>query len=155
MNKVIFIGRTTEDIESKVTPSGTSIAEFSIAVKRPFKGNGEQESDFFNCVAYGKTAETIGRYVNKGDLIGLEGRVQTENYTNREGKKVYVTKIVAESVEFLQTKKQEEQKPIFADPFASAKFEEIKDDDGLPFNQYGWTVEEALTTPTQRRGDAL
>lgn len=135
MNKVIFIGRTTKDIESKVTPSGTSIAEFSIAVKRPFKSNSEQESDFFNCVAYGKTAETIGRYVNKGDLIGLEGRVQTENYTNREGKKVYVTKIVAESVEFLQTKKQDEQKPIFTetDPFSSAKFEEIKDDDGLPF----------------------
>ena len=93
MNKVIFIGRTTKDIESKVTPSGTSVAEFSIAVKRPFKSNSEQESDFFNCVAYGKTAETIGRYVNKGDLIGIEGRVQTENYTNKEGKKIYVTAV--------------------------------------------------------------
>ena len=125
MNRVIMIGRTTKDIESKVTPSGTSVAEFSIAVKRPFKSNGEQESDFFNCVAYSKLAETISRYVKKGDQVGIEGRLQTRNYTNKEGKKVYVTEIIVENVEFLQNKKQDEQ--------TAPHFEEIDTDSDLPF----------------------
>ena len=136
MNKVVIIGRTTKDIEIKATSTGTSVVEFSVAVRRNFKNaNGENESDFFNCVAYSKLAETIGRYVKKGDMIGLEGRLQTRNYTNREGKKVYVTEIIAENIEFLQTKKQEEQKPSFADddPFKNANLVEVSDDEGLPF----------------------
>ena len=135
MNKVVMIGRNTKDVELKQTTAGTSVAEFSIAVKRTFKTNGEYESDFFNCIAFGKVAETISRYVKKGDMIGIEGRLQTRNYTNKEGRKVYVTEIVVENVEFLQSKKQEEQKPTFADtdPFKDAKFEEIDHDEGLPF----------------------
>lgn len=112
MNKVIQIGRSTKDIELKQTTAGTSVAEFRIAVKRPYKNaNGENESDFFDCVAYSKLAETISRYVNRGDMIGIEGRLQTRNYTNREGNKVYVTEIIVENCEFLQTKKQEEPTP--------------------------------------------
>ena len=136
MNKVVIIGRTTKDIEIKATSTGTSVVEFSVAVRRNFKNaNGETESDFFNCVAYSKLAETIGRYVKKGDMIGLDGRLQTRSYTNREGKKVYVTEIIAENVEFLQTKKQEGQKPSFEDddPFKNANLVEISDDEGLPF----------------------
>ena len=136
MNKVVIIGRTTKDIEIKATSTGTSVVEFSVAVRRNFKNaNGENESDFFNCVAYSKLAETIGRYVKKGDMIGLDGRLQTRSYTNREGKKVYVTEIIAENVEFLQTKKQEGQKPSFEDddPFKNANLVEISDDEGLPF----------------------
>lgn len=136
MNKVIIIGRNTKDIELKATTSGTSVAEFSVAVNRSFKNaNGERESDFFNCIAFSKLAETISRYVKKGDQVGIEGRLQTRNYTNKEGRKVYITEIIVENVEFLQTKKQEEQTPMFAetDPFASAKFEDINADDGLPF----------------------
>lgn len=122
MNKVILIGNNTKDIELRQTTSGTSVAEFSIAVKRTFKTNGEYESDFFNCIAYNKLAETISKYVKKGDRIGVEGRLQTRNYTNREGKKVYVTEIVVENVEFLQTKKQGEP-----------KFVELNPDDDIPF----------------------
>ena len=135
MNKVVMIGRNTKDVELKQTTAGTSVAEFSIAVKRTFKTNGEYESDFFNCIAFGKVAETISRYVKKGDMIGIEGRLQTRNYTNKEGRKVYVTEIVVENVEFLQSKKQEEQKPTFADtdPFKDAKFEDVDHDEGLPF----------------------
>lgn len=136
MNKVVIIGRNTKDIELKQTTSGTSVAEFSVAVDRTFKNaNGERESDFFNCVAFSKLAETISKYVNKGDRIGVEGRLQTRNYTNREGNKVYVTEIIVENVEFLQSKKQDEQKPMFeeADPFKNANFEEANVDDGLPF----------------------
>lgn len=129
MNKVIIIGRNTKDIELRQTTSGTSVAEFSIAVKRTFKNaNGETESDFFNCIAFSKLAETISRYVKKGDQVGLEGRLQTRNYTNKEGKKVYVTEIIAENIEFLQAKKQDEQKPN------DTNFEEIDPfKDELPF----------------------
>ena len=131
MNKVIIIGRTTKDIELKQQSSGTAVAEFSIAVKRTFKNaNGENESDFFNCIAFSKLAETISRYVKKGDLVGIEGRLQTRNNTNKEGRKVYVTEIIVENVEFLQTKKQEEQKPI---TYQDANFEEINPDDDIPF----------------------
>lgn len=126
MNRVVMIGRTTKDIELKTTPSGASVAEFSIAVKRAYKNaNGENESDFFNCIAFSKLAETISRYVKKGDQVGIEGRLQTSNYTNKEGKKVYVTNIIVENVEFLQNKKQDEQ--------TAPHFEEINFDDGLPF----------------------
>jgi single-strand DNA-binding protein len=137
MNKVIIIGNNTRDIELKQTSSGTSVAEFIIAVKRSFKSaNGEYESDFFNCVAFSKLAETISRYVKKGDKVGIDGRLQTRNYTNKEGRKIYVTEIIFENVEFSQSKKQDEQKPTTMtaeDPFAGANFEEIKDDDDLPF----------------------
>ena len=136
MNKVIMIGRTTANVELKTTTSGTSVVEFSVAVNRAFKNaNGERECDFFNCVAFSKLAETISKYVKKGDQIGIEGRLQTRNYTNREGKKVYVTEIIVENIEFLQTKKQEEQQPVFAetDPFKNAQFEEVGIDADLPF----------------------
>lgn len=123
MNKVILTGRNTKDIELRQTPSGVSAIEFSIAVKRTFKNaNGGCESDFFDCIAYNKLAETISKYVKKGDQVGIEGRLQTRNYTNKEGKKVYVTEIVVENVEFLQSKKQDEP-----------KLEEIDPDDDIPF----------------------
>lgn len=123
MNKVILTGRNTKDIELRQTPSGVSAIEFSIAVKRTFKNaNGEYESDFFDCIAYNKLAETISKYVKKGDQVGIEGRLQKRNYTNKEGKKVYVTEIVAENVEFLQSKKQDEP-----------KFEELDETDDIPF----------------------
>lgn len=136
MNKVIIIGRNTKDIELRQTSSGTSAVEFSIAVNRTFKNaNGERESDFFNCVAFSKLAETISKYVKKGDQVGIEGRLQTRNYTNKEGRKVYVTEIIVENVEFLQTKKQDEQNATFAetDPFKGANFEEVGADEDLPF----------------------
>ena len=124
MNKVIIIGRNTKDIELKQTTAGTSAVEFSIAVKRNFKSaNGEYESDFVNCVAFKNTAELISRYVNKGDMVCVVGRIQTRSYTNKEGRKIYVTEIVVEEVEFLQSKKQEAEaqpEPQWeeVDPFA-------------------------------------
>ena len=137
MNKVIETGRVTKDIELRQTTAGTSVIEFSLAVKRAFKNaNGEYDSDFFNCVAFSKSAETISRYVKKGDMIGIEGILQTRNYTNKEGRKINVTEIIVENFEFLQSKKQEEPKaPSFAevDPFKESQFEEIPNDGDLPF----------------------
>ena len=128
MNKVTIIGRNTRDIELKQLTSGVSVVEFNVAVRRSFKSaNGEYESDFFNCVAFGKLAEIISRYVQKGDLIALEGRLQTRNYTNGEGRKIHVTEIIAENVEFLQAKKDEQ-------PAEQPKFEELDPfSNDLPF----------------------
>ena len=124
MNKVILIGRTTANVELRQTTAGISAVEFSIAVKRSFKSaNGEYESDFLNCVAFKNTAELISKYVNKGDMVCVVGRIQTRSYTNKEGRKIYVTEIVVEEVEFLQSKKQEaeaqpETQGEDIDPFA-------------------------------------
>ena len=130
MNKVVIIGRNTKEIELKQTSAGASVVEFSIAVKRPFKSpNGEYESDFFNCVAFRNTAELISKYVGKGDMIAIVGRLQTRNYTNREGKKIYVTEIMVEDVEFVQSKKREATE----EP-EEPKWEELDSADGdLPF----------------------
>lgn len=126
MNRIILIGRNVKEIELKQTASGVSVSEFTIAVNRSFKNaNGERESDFFNCIAFSKLAETICRYVKKGDQVGVEGRLQTRNYTNKDGKKVYVTEIIVENVEFLQNKRTDEQ--------ITPHFEEIDTDQDLPF----------------------
>ena len=109
MNKIIMTGRATANIELKKTTTDVSVATFGIAVKRNFKTNGAYESDFFNCVAYRGTAETLSKYVNKGDLIGIEGRLQTRNYTDNNGRKVYVTEIIVDNVEFLQAKKDKQE----------------------------------------------
>lgn len=122
MNKVIEIGRTTQSIELKKTPSGKSIATFGIAVKRNYKNaEGEYESDFFNCVARGNLAEVICRFVKKGDMIAVDGRLQTRKYTDKEGNNRYSTEIIVDNVEFLTPKKQEEPQEfaeVETDPFA-------------------------------------
>lgn len=133
MNKFIGIGRATKDVELKQTSGGTFVAEFSIAVKRSFKSaNGTYESDFFNCVAFSKTAELISKYVKKGDQIGVEGRLQTRSYTNSEGRKVYVTEIIVENVEFLSAKKSDDQKETVQDNY-TPQFEEVDPFSDLPF----------------------
>jgi single-strand DNA-binding protein len=110
MNIVVQIGRVTKDVELRQTTSGKSAVEFSLAVKRDYKSaNGEYESDFFNCVSFGKTAELISKYVKKGDQIAVDGKLQTRNYTNKEGRKIYVTEIRVDNVEFLQAKKQDQE----------------------------------------------
>ena len=128
MNKVILIGRTTKQIELRTTTTGTSVANFSLAVTRNFKNAmGEYESDFFNCIAFGKLAETISKYVNKGDKLGVEGRLQARSYQNSEGKNVYVTEVIIENIEFLQAKRKEE-------------LEEIKEANNDPFADFGESV---------------
>lgn len=108
MNKVCLNGRLTKDIELRHTQSDVTIAQFTLAVTRKFKNsNGDYESDFINCIAYKKTAELMNEYVKKGDLIGIEGRIQTRSYDDKNGKKVYVTEVMVESVDFLASKKEE------------------------------------------------
>lgn len=100
-------GRLTKDPALRATGTGKSVANFTLAVDRTYKdASGEYGADFINCVAWGQTAEIIQEYLNKGSLIGVEGRIQTRQYENNEGKTVFVTEIVVSNVTFLESRKQ-------------------------------------------------
>lgn len=109
MNHVSLIGRLTKDNMMKITPSGKSVLAFTLAVNRRVAKDAEQQADFINCVAWGKTAELMGTYTKKGSLIGVHGRISTRNYEDQNGKKVYITEVVADEVTFLEKKKESEQ----------------------------------------------
>ena len=105
MNNVNLIGRLTKAPELKQTASNTSVLTGTIAVNRTFKNqNGEREADFINIVAWRQTAEIIAQYCGKGSQIGITGRIQTRNYDNQQGQRVYVTEVVAEHVDLLDNK---------------------------------------------------
>lgn len=107
MNKVELVGRLTRDPEVRYTQgeNASAIARFSVAVNRRFKNNeGNYDADFINCVAFGKSAEFIEKYFKKGMAIGISGRIQTGNYTNKDGVKVYTTDVVVEEAEFVESK---------------------------------------------------
>ena len=126
MNRIVLIGRNTKDIELRTTTSGVEVANFTLAANRNYKNaEGVYEADFINCVAYKGLAKTISTYVKKGDRLAVDGRIQTRNYTNSEGNKVYVTEVIVENIDFIETKKKDEP-----ELFGSVKPEEI---DTVPF----------------------
>jgi single-strand DNA-binding protein len=102
LNRAILIGRLTRDPELRYTPSGVATCTFTLAVDRPFKTNGEKEADFINIVVWRQAAEACANYLRKGRLAAVDGRIQTRNYDGKDGKKVYVTEVVAENVRFLE-----------------------------------------------------
>lgn len=105
INNVTLVGRMTKDPELKYTSSGTAVLTFNLAVNRPFTNQqGEREADFIMCQVWRKTAENVANYTRKGSLVGVVGRIQTRNYDDKDGKKVYVTEVVAENVQFLEPK---------------------------------------------------
>ena len=105
MNKAILIGRLTKDPELRTTPTGRNVCQFSVAVSRNFtNANGEREADFINCVVWDKQAENLVKYQKKGNQIAVEGRIQTRNYDDKDGKKVYVTEILSSNISFLDSK---------------------------------------------------
>ena len=134
MNKTLLIGRTTKDPDIRYTQSEQpmTIARFNLAVDRRFKKDGEQSADFISCVAFGKTAEFIEKYVFKGTKIAVEGRIQTGSYTNKDGNKVYTTDVVVEQVEFAGSKTDSESAAKESnDDFMNVA--DGLDDEGLPF----------------------
>jgi single-strand DNA-binding protein len=150
MNRVILVGRLTKDPELKYTPSGAAVTTFTLAVNRTFTNQqGEREADFINCVVWKRAAENAANFLKKGSLAGVDGRLQSRSYEGQDGKRVYVTEVVAESVQFLEPKtntpgetynRQAEQKSTYEgktrvndDPFANnGQAIDISDDD-LPF----------------------
>jgi len=104
LNRVILIGRLTKDPELRYTPSGVAVAQFTLAVDRPFsREQGEREADFIPIVTWRQLAETCANYLRKGRLAAVEGRMQVRNYENNEGRRVYVTEVVADNVRFLES----------------------------------------------------
>ncbi len=141
MNKAILMGRLTRDPDIRYSQgeNPVAVARFTLAVERRMKREGEESADFIRCVAFGKTAETIEKYVFQGKKIVIEGRIQTGSYTNQDGVKVYTTDIVVESMEFAESRRSEESgNAARPEPAVDENgFMHVPDgveDDGLPFN---------------------
>ena len=139
MNSVQMVGRFTRDPDVRYTDGGSTVARFTLAVDRRYRKDGGEDADFISCVAFGKTAEFLEKYFRKGQRVGLNGRIQTGSYTNQEGIKVYTTDVIAENVEFVEsrgTSMGEQQRPAPASAIGDG-FMNIPDgveDEGLPFN---------------------
>lgn len=139
MNKVALVGRLVRDPDVRYTDGGLSIARFSIAVDRRFKKEEDaQNADFPNIICFGKTAEFIEKYFKQGQRIGMTGRIQTGTYTNKEGVKIYTTEVVAEEVEFVESKSNNNDSQSRPDPSKASNdgFVYASDcmDEELPFN---------------------
>lgn len=108
INRVVLVGRLTKDVEVRKTQSGLSVASFTVACDRNRRSqdNSQQTADFINCVAWRQSADFLGQYAHKGALIGVDGRVQTRSYDRNDGTKVYVTEVVCDSVQLLESKSQ-------------------------------------------------
>ncbi|GGL57749.1 single-stranded DNA-binding protein [Sporolactobacillus putidus] len=105
INRVILVGRLTKNPELRYTPNGVAVASFTIAVNRPFSNQqGEREADFIPVIVWRRQAENAANFLTKGSLAGVDGRIQTRNYENNEGRRVYVTEVIADSVQFLEPK---------------------------------------------------
>lgn len=134
MNKIVLLGRLTRDIELRQAGE-TSVANFSLAVNRAFKRDGEPDVDFFNCVAFGKRAETLAQYVHKGNQLAIEGHVQIGQYTNKDGVNVKTFEVMVDGFDFIggkseQTTKSESETPTET---ANENFDLDLEIDDLPF----------------------
>ncbi|HEO6300422.1 TPA: single-stranded DNA-binding protein [Streptococcus agalactiae] len=151
INNIVLVGRMTKDAELRYTASHVAVATFTLAVNRRFKEqNGEREADFINCVIWRQSAENLANWAKKGALVGITGRIQTRNYENQQGQRVYVTEVIAESFQMLESRSQQEQGNSFQNgnnshrtiqgsqpnnyqsPFGNSNPLDISDDD-LPF----------------------
>lgn len=162
INNVVLVGRLTSDPSLRFTNNGSAVASFNLAVNRNFtNASGEREADFINCVIWRKPAEALAEYARKGTLLGVTGRIQTRNYENQQGQRVYVTEVVCENFQLLESKNSSEQRnnqqsnqnfgngqqssqqgnldgfgkfgnQTNANPFGKSQQVDIKDDD-LPF----------------------
>ena len=136
INKVVLLGRLTKDPELRYAAgSGTAVCRFTVAINRQFK---KDETDFINCVAFGKTGETITQYLTKGRQIAVTGSIRTGSYDVQDGTKRYTTDVIVETFEFVESKKKEtneldKQASNFPDPFTKEHEEPVFEDD-MPFN---------------------
>ena len=144
INRVILVGRLTKDPMLRKTQTGTSVTSFTVACGRRVGAGQEPQTDFINCVAWNRTADIVSQYTHKGSLVGVEGRIQSRSYDDAQGKRVYVTEVVCDSVQFLESRSASENRgsmmetrgyesdvPSY-DDFASTPSLDISSDD-LPF----------------------
>lgn len=153
INRVVLVGRLTKDPEFRTTQSGVDVATFTLAVNRNFtNAQGEREADFINIIVFRKQAHNVNNYLSKGKLAGVDGRIQSRSYENQEGRRIFVTEVVADSVQFLepknsnggqqdnyqqqtqsQTQRGQNTKPQGQNPFANTNDPIDISDDDLPF----------------------
>lgn len=139
LNKAILVGRMVRTPELKATASGVDVTKFCIAIQRRFKdATGERPSDFINCVSFRKTAEFVANYCDKGDMVAVDGTIQTRSYDDQEGRRVYVTEVIAEAVNKIMGEKRESKttEPEVDDggtDIGVMDFGPTPDDDDLPF----------------------
>lgn len=130
MNSINLIGRLTKDAEERHTASGKAVANFTLAVDRPFS---KGETDFINVVAWNKTAEIVTQYTGKGSEVGVTGRLQVRNYENKEGKRVYITEVVADTVKLIGGRKDRQEAQQQDSPYQPMDGLPADDPDSLPF----------------------
>lgn len=148
MNKAILVGRLTKDPELKMTENTKrEVCQFTIAVNRPYTNeDGERQADFINCVVWDKLAENLAKYQKKGNQIAVEGRIQTRNYEDKDGKRVYVTEIIATNITFLDSKGTSdsvnnlEEPPVKAGPITGEQIDSIPTEND-PFEAFGDSIE--------------
>ena len=148
INRTVLVGRLTRDPELRYTQGGTAVTSFTLAVNRQFTNSqGEREADFINCVIWQKAAENFANFTHKGSLVGIDGRLQTRNYENKQGQRVYVTEVVVENFSLLESKNansndntnnnpnNQPKKPNnnMSDPFADNSKPIDISEDSLPF----------------------
>ena len=142
-NNVVLVGRLVRNVELRQTSTGKEMTYFTLAVNRNFKNEqGVQAADFIGCVAFGKTAENMARFLGKGSLISVEGRISTRNFQGNDGKTVYVTEVVASSITFLESKKQQGNTTQYGQTQNSGYSQQANNDfggfeDNIDFNM-GW-----------------
>lgn len=143
VNNVVLVGRLVRNVELRQTSTGKEMTYFTLAVNRNFKNEqGVQSADFIGCVAFGKTAENMARFLGKGSLIAVEGRISTRNFQGNDGKTVYVTEVVASSITFLESKKQQGNTNQYGQTQNSGYSQQANNDfggfeDNIDFNM-GW-----------------
>ena len=112
LNSICLVGRLTKNAELRYVNDSMAVATFTLAVNRNFKSqNGEREADFINCVIWRQQAENLANWAKKGALVGITGRIQTRNYENQQGQRVYVTEVVAENFQLLESQKERDNQP--------------------------------------------
>lgn len=137
INNVVLVGRIVREPELRYTPQNTAVATFTLAVNRRFKNaQGERKADFINCVIWRQPAENLANWAKKGALVGITGSIQVRNYENKDGQRVYVTEVLADNFQMLEsnsnkTEKGKTKSNQDKDPFAGSPME-VSDDD-LPF----------------------
>ena len=147
MNKVFLIGRLSRDPELRHTTSGTAVCQINVAISRPVTQGSEPQTDFINVVVWNKQAENVARYLSKGRQIAIEGRIQTRNYDNNEGKRTYVTEVIASNVEFLGSANDNNRTNTNSNPFDENPFDSMEPPmdttnvDNDPFASFGEKVE--------------
>ena len=146
MNKVFLIGRLSRDPELRHTTSGTAVCQINVAISRPVAAGSEPQTDFINVVVWNKQAENVAKYLAKGRQIAVEGRIQTRNYDNNEGKRTYVTEVIASNVEFLGSANDNNRSAnnnagFDENPFDAEPVMDTTSVDNDPFASFGEKVE--------------